>query len=292
MSYNAGGYQSFGGDYDGGNMGGGYITTGMGTGVSPSTPASGQKTTKSTTVTPVSIHQIKGIEMLPGDEALRIDGKDIGQVTIVGVVRSIERKETKTTFSIEDHTGVLDVIHWEDDASMKDPSAECREQMYVHVTGHAKTFGDKRQVNAFMIRPVTDFNEVTYHLLAIIEAHLHNTRGPITTGKPGAAGVVGGLVGSSAGGMAAASAAPGASDYGRTAAPAFDNASGLTAIQQQVLGVLTSGSSESGVSRATVIERLEGKFSVQQLNDALEWLSAEGHIYSTIDDDHFKSTDD
>ena len=28
-----------------------------------------------------------------------------------------------------------------------------------------------------------------------------------------------------------------------------------------------------------------------QVREALEWLSGEGHVYSTIDDDHFKSTD-
>lgn len=38
-------------------------------------------------------------------------------------------------------------------------------------------------------------------------------------------------------------------------------------------------------------EQLNGKMSKKEVNDALDYLSGEGHIYSTIDDDHFKAID-
>lgn len=40
-----------------------------------------------------------------------------------------------------------------------------------------------------------------------------------------------------------------------------------------------------------VAQQLNGKMSKKEVNDALDYLSGEGHIYSTIDDDHFKAID-
>ena len=40
-----------------------------------------------------------------------------------------------------------------------------------------------------------------------------------------------------------------------------------------------------------VAQQLNGKMSKKEVDDALDYLSGEGHIYSTIDDDHFKAID-
>ena len=38
-------------------------------------------------------------------------------------------------------------------------------------------------------------------------------------------------------------------------------------------------------------QQLNGKMSKKEVDAALDYLSGEGHIYSTIDDDHFKALD-
>jgi hypothetical protein len=48
----------------------------------------------------------------------------------------------------------------------------------VRVIGHLRSFMSKRNVMAFRIIPITDFNELTMHFLEVIHAHLYNTRGP------------------------------------------------------------------------------------------------------------------
>ena len=47
----------------------------------------------------------------------------------------------------------------------------------------------------------------------------------------------------------------------------------------------------TGLSRDEMMQTLKGKMSRKDLDDALEFLSGEGHIYSTTDEDHFKTTD-
>ena len=51
-----------------------------------------------------------------------------------------------------------------------------REGTYVRIFGVFKTFGNKRQVQAFRIRPVTDMNEVTYHALECMLTHARMKR--------------------------------------------------------------------------------------------------------------------
>ncbi|KAJ7333699.1 DNA-directed RNA polymerase I subunit rpa2 [Desmophyllum pertusum] len=72
---------------------------------------------------------------------------------------------------------------------------------------------------------------------------------------------------------------------GNTAAP---NA-GLTGIQHEIHRMITTSQHEEGMSFAQIKQKV--KTSDQQIRNTLEFLSNEGHIYSTIDDDHYKSTD-
>lgn len=52
------------------------------------------------------------------------------------------------------------------------------EDGYCRVWGRLKSFGNKRHVGAHVIRPITDYNEVNYHLLEATAVHLFFTRGP------------------------------------------------------------------------------------------------------------------
>lgn len=43
----------------------------------------------------------------------------------------------------------------------------------------------------------------------------------------------------------------------------------------------------TGVPREEMIRALTGSFNPQQVNQAIDYLHQEGHLYSTIDDQHF-----
>lgn len=48
----------------------------------------------------------------------------------------------------------------------------------MRVAGKLKDYNGKRHLAAHHIRPVTDFNEISYHLLEATTVHLYFTRGP------------------------------------------------------------------------------------------------------------------
>ena len=53
----------------------------------------------------------------------------------------------------------------------------------------------------------------------------------------------------------------------------------------------TDNSHDVPKSNSWIISLFLGKMSKKDVDDGLEFLSNEGHIYSTTDEDHFKTTD-
>lgn len=87
---------------------------------------------------------------------------------------------TNTTFTLDDGTGTVDAKQWIDTDAAEDHAASLpAEGSYVHLWGRLKDFNGKRHIACHRIRPVTDFNEVSYHFLEATAVHLFFTRGPI-----------------------------------------------------------------------------------------------------------------
>ena len=78
-----------------------------------------------------------------------------------------------------------------------------KEGEYIHVWGPLKDFNGKRHIGSRTIRAVTDFNEISYHLLEATSVHLYFTRGP--PGGANGATAEGGLFVKNEEGTAAAS---------------------------------------------------------------------------------------
>ena len=58
-----------------------------------------------------------------------------------------------------------------------------------------------------------------------------------------------------------------------------------------VYGMIRQSMDETGLYRDSIFNQLRMKMSKVEMDNALDFLSSEGHIYSTIDEDHFKTTD-
>lgn len=119
-----------------------------------------------------------------------IDGTETTQVTFVGQIRNISTQATNVTYRLDDGTGTFEVKVWVDSEqsnSMDDPGnmhSKLTENAYARVWGKLKTFG-KRHVVAHVIRPITDYNEINYHLLEATAVHLHFTKGSPESLKSG-----------------------------------------------------------------------------------------------------------
>lgn len=56
------------------------------------------------------------------------------------------------------------------------------ENQYVAVFGNVRHFQNKRSINAFKVRRIADANEITTHLLEVIQAHLAVSKGASVSG--------------------------------------------------------------------------------------------------------------
>ncbi|KAF2761514.1 replication factor A2 [Pseudovirgaria hyperparasitica] len=142
------------------------------------------------TLRPVTIKQINEAPPSAQEGDFKIDDTEISQLTFVGQIRNISTQATNVTYKLDDGTGTIEVKQWVD-ADATTPFGEAdnsgkkklAENKYARVYGKLKSFNNKRHVGATIIRPVTDYNEVSYHLLEATAVHLHYTRGPLNGGQ-------------------------------------------------------------------------------------------------------------
>ncbi|KAK1291248.1 Replication protein A 32 kDa subunit A [Acorus calamus] len=244
----------YGGSQNDGNSlfsGGGFMPS-----QATQTPDSGVSPAKSRGtqgVLPLTVKQISEAFHSSDDKSgFVIDGVDASNVRLLGMVTKKMERVTDVSFTLDDGTGRIDVNRWVNEAAETNEMAAITNGMYVKVNGNLKGFQGKRHVVAFSVRPVTDFNDITNHFLECIHIHLCNTR--LQYSAP-----------SSMGGSE-------------------------NDIYNLVLGVFqepASVASEHGLHVDEVARRLG--IPMNKIKDAINYHVDIGHIYSTIDDNHFKS---
>lgn len=133
----------------------------------------------------MTIKQLIDAQQPHPDADFKIDGTDLTQITFVGQIRNVSKQATFYTYKLDDGTGTMEVKQWIDPESNPDDGLkpELGESAYARVWGRLKQFNNKRHVGAVVIRPVTDFNEVQYHLLEATAVHLYFTKGPLGGAK-------------------------------------------------------------------------------------------------------------
>lgn len=154
-----------------------------------SSQAGGKGSYGNDTVRAVTIKQILHAQHPHPDAEFKIDGEVITSVTFVGQIRNVSTQATNITYKVDDGTDIVEVKQWIDSEANQDQmdtdssKPKLVEDAYCRVWGRLRAFNDKRHVQAHIIRPITDYNEINYHLLEATALHLFFTRGP-----PGTAG--------------------------------------------------------------------------------------------------------
>jgi len=133
---------------------------------------------------------------------------------------------------------------------------------------------------AFRVAPVTNVNEITSHLLETQYIKLKMRQLKSKMGQPFNNNSV--SSNSMGGSMSGPLASTGFSSSGIT---------GLTSFQTMVYSIIQATLVETGIEKSQIYSAVKGKMASRDVDAALEFLCSEGHIYSTIDEDHFKSTD-
>lgn len=230
-----------------------------------------------------------------GENIFSLDSKELGMVAMVGEVMEISESSTSVVYKLDDRTGPwVKVQKWMDDQDPSDQSerAATREGMYVRIVGHIRAFNKQRSVTAFHVRPLDDFNVLSHHLAEVLYAHLAATRGaPLPEQFKQNQTTQQQIGGATPGGWGAPMATSTQQGGGAVYAGAQAD-TGLPPAQQQVLTAITQCPMDQGINIHDLIKTMtQHGVAAERVRGAVEFLCNEGHIYSTIDDEHFKSTE-
>ncbi|PSR91709.1 Replication protein A subunit A like [Actinidia chinensis var. chinensis] len=215
-----------------------------------------------------------------------VDGVDVSNVTLIGMVSKKSEKVTDVAFTIDDGTGLIGCTRWINEAFDTMEMEDIQDGMYLRVNGRLKIFQGKRQLFAFSVRPVTNFDEIAFHFIECIHFHLQNSRAKLqgdTTTQPRPVNP---------------SQNTGVHDRsnGYQKSPSSQlsaqlSVDGLKGFDQMVIDYLQQPANyerEKGVHRDELSQKL--KIPMEKIMESIRTLEEEGLIYSTIDEYHFKST--
>ncbi|GAB5360797.1 hypothetical protein AAMO2058_000658300 [Amorphochlora amoebiformis] len=238
----------------------------------------GQQKGRNQSMTPITCKQAREAKAIDGS-SFTIDGQTIAQVRVVGLILNVDHESTQSSYGIDDGSGQLTVKMYRNDDA-EDLDQHCREDIYVRVVGTMRELAGQRIVVAFQIQPLKSMNEITLHNLDVIHTHLRNTKGPLESKKNRKAAANNNLYNEH-----------GDSMYKKSSSEA--QVEGMDNVQQEVLQAFKSigSAKEQGASVNEVIQRLR-KFDPVKIREAVDFLSNEGHLYSTLDETHFKCTDE
>jgi len=257
-------------------------------------PAGGDKqgrARRSQNIIPATVKQLQEC----GD-TFTVEGFEANVVTIVGVVRKVESTTTKMSMWIDDQTGTMECINYvgTEGDSNSEPTM-LSEGTYGRIVGALRSMKGSKYLIIFKAFPVTDLNEITMHLLEVIQngQKLLKLRTAEEAKAAGGGATTGGMsntfsnsmIATNLGGPTGNGTGGGSTNGGGGGLPGF------TSNQNLVHGIISSARGEEGIHREDVIKQIKGRIPMKELLDILEFLSNEGHVFSTVDDDHYSATD-
>uniref|UniRef100_A0A7S4SI25 OB domain-containing protein n=1 Tax=Alexandrium monilatum TaxID=311494 RepID=A0A7S4SI25_9DINO len=156
----------------------GFMNAGNAQGEQPGAPAQ----QRAQTLTPVTIRMLNdaikqqksnGGQMAGLDAMYVVNGRELGMVTLVACVESIQQLQTFKAYTLSDGTGRLLVQCFGDcDAA---GAQEIQPGEHVRIFGHLRGWQGQEGVNAHQIARVESANEISYHSIEVAHVHLSLT---------------------------------------------------------------------------------------------------------------------
>ncbi|CAJ1083545.1 replication protein A 32 kDa subunit-like [Xyrichtys novacula] len=203
----------------------------------------------------------------------------LNQVSVVGIIRRHAPFKSNIQYSVDDMTGPpLNVKQWinSEESSIHGCGAPMSPGTYVKVIGNLRNSRGQRTLLVMNIRSIEDLNEITSHMLEVVQAHMHifgkayDVNMNITAAGP-------------------STKVPGNSSIGEYPEDIFPN--DVTEVQDKVYSVIRKFSVQhEGIGLNDLKGQLE-YISMRDIRRSLAFLFDRGHIFSTIDEHHFKSTE-
>ncbi|XP_012505477.1 PREDICTED: replication protein A 30 kDa subunit [Propithecus coquereli] len=201
------------------------------------------------------------------DNVFKIRGVVVSQVSIVGIIRRAERARNSILYKIDDMTSKpIEARHLLGRVKAKH-TTPLPVGVYAKAFGFLKYSMGAKSLEVLKIRVLEDMNEFTVHILETVNAHMMLDKAHQETA-----------------GESVPSAPSQMDDVGDS------HESCLRLIRKKVLRLIHECPQQEGKS----IQELQTQLSslnIKAIKEAINYLTIEGHIYSTVDQEHFRATD-
>jgi replication factor A2 len=265
-----------GGGFEFGDISGGF-------GGAEEKKSSEKKSRDKQSLLPVTVKQL--LSAMSSEDGYKVDDVALTTLKLVGTLVAPQEHSTNLNFKLNDGSGTIECKQWiEKDAGAFSKLRSLREGLLVRVVGNLREYEGRTHVLVFDVTPISDWNELTYHILDVVFTHVQNTRGPI----PGSAS-------SGAGGMMGITSTPSAM---RGPSSSFAVGAAINNkrddINQAIFNAYASNiNQDTGIRLDEVLAILKSKgiiISFEQLTKGVEQLCNDGRLYTTIDEEHHRAT--
>jgi len=140
-----------------------------------------QQQRQAQTLTPVTIHMLNDAvkqqksnagQVAGGlDAAFTVNGRELGMITLVACVESVQHQSTCKAFNMNDGTGRI-LVQFYGDFDPSSGAQEIRPGDYVRIFGHLRGWQGQEGVNAHQVALVENANEISYHTIEVAHVHL------------------------------------------------------------------------------------------------------------------------
>lgn len=261
-------------------------------------------------ITPINIKQI--LTCPQSNNKFKLHNQEINRVRIIGVVTSKESNNTSIQLTVRDNTGEMFMLKYKDDYETGD---EIKADHYYEVYGDLRFFQDKRMIIVTGLNLIVNFNAITTHGLDIIDYYLdksgikqsnkqntlnnlnnfnnqntnnkgiqynnnNNTNSNYNSSFPIImnTNTYGGFINVGAN-----------NNNPSIVQPTIVNNSCSNIIKQ----LIKQDKTDAGISKKDITNKLLSQMhNKQEIDRAINNLSDDGLIYTTVDDEHYKLTSD
>ncbi|VVB08890.1 unnamed protein product [Arabis nemorensis] len=231
---------------------------------------------------PVTVKQITESSQSGGEKSgIVINGIELTNVSLVGLVCDKDvSKVTEVRFTLDDGTGRIDCKRWLNESFDGKEMEAVSDGTYARLNGHLKTFQGKKQLLVFSVRPIMDFNEVTFHYIECIHFYSQNSESQMgqQVGDATQSHVVNTSVSTNQ-----------TTPLNPVVSSQNNDGNGRKNLDDMILDYLKQPACtarQQGIHLDEIAQQL--KIPKSKLEGVIQSLEGDGLIYSTIDEYHFK----
>jgi len=122
---------------------------------------------------PLSIKQLTTFTLNVNGKSF-IDGVQLWLVSIIGHIKITEEDATSLSFVVNDGSSSIEAVFWKDSSEKHNWATCVRGGAFFKIIGELRDDDERKRLQVHHVSPLTDGNELTYHLMEIVYTHINN----------------------------------------------------------------------------------------------------------------------